>query len=70
MSIVTTQWQFRRVSESFRDHEMLSDSDPSEDYDEDPYFQDFEEEKRRFLKPTLKDEQNPAIAENGDTNPE
>ena len=37
------QQQFVKVSSSFKDHEMLSDSDLSEDYDEDAYFQDFED---------------------------
>ena len=35
------------VSDSFNDHEMMSDSELSEDYDGDPYYQDFNEEHRR-----------------------
>ncbi len=38
--------QIARVSKSFRNTEMLDDDALSEDYDEDPYFQDFDEEYR------------------------
>jgi len=34
------------VAESFREREMLDDDDLSEDYDTDPYFQDFNEQYR------------------------
>jgi hypothetical protein len=40
------QQQFVKVSSSFKDREMLSDSELSEDYDEDAYFQDFEDQAR------------------------
>jgi hypothetical protein len=36
----------RRVSQSFKSREMLSDSDLSEDYDADPYFIDFNDQHR------------------------
>jgi hypothetical protein len=36
------------VAESFRAKEMLDDDDLSEDYDNDPYFQDFNEQFRIY----------------------
>ena len=37
-----------RVSNSFKDHELLGDDELSEGYDSDEYFVDFEECKRQI----------------------